>query len=86
METRWAFTPHDEAARLFARRHGVKVSDLPHASFFSNRRNSQDSAGTHLDAPYHFIRPLRASRERIDGSVGMVYRRCRGAGFPREAK
>lgn len=25
---------HQEAARIFARRHRVKVSDLPHAAFF----------------------------------------------------
>jgi kynurenine formamidase len=55
METRWAFTPHEEAARMFARRHGVKVSALPHGSFFSNERITlKTHAGTHLDAPYHF--------------------------------
>lgn len=68
METRWAFTPHDEAARLFARRHGIKVSDLPHASFFSNERITlKTHAGTHLDAPYHFY-PTSEGRpaKRID--------------------
>lgn len=55
MESRWAFVPHDEAARLFARHHGAKVSDLPQGSFFSNEHVTLKShAGTHLDAPYHF--------------------------------
>lgn len=68
METRWTFTPHEEAARMFARRHGVKVSDLPHASFFSNERIAlKTHAGTHLDAPYHFY-PTSEGRpaKRID--------------------
>jgi kynurenine formamidase len=46
---------HDEAARLFARDQGVRVSSLPHGTFFSDERivlGSHD--GTHLDAPYHF--------------------------------
>src|SRR5919199_4982038 len=46
---------HDEAARLFARQSGLRVSQIPHRSFFSSERvvpGSHD--GTHLDAPYHF--------------------------------
>ena len=55
MESRWAFTSHDEAARLFARRYGVRVSELPQHSFFCNERIAlKTHAGTHLDAPYHF--------------------------------
>lgn len=46
---------HDEAARVFAREHGVKVSSLPHGSFFADERITLGSHdGTHLDAPYHF--------------------------------
>lgn len=46
---------HDEAARIFAKRHNLKVSDLPHASFFSTERiQLRSHLGTHLDAPYHF--------------------------------
>jgi len=46
---------HDEAARIFAKRYGVKVSDLPHHSFFSTERiELRSHLGTHLDAPYHF--------------------------------
>lgn len=48
-------TPHDEAARAFAKQHGVRVSALPGASFFTTERVGLGShAGTHLDAPYHF--------------------------------
>lgn len=55
LESRWAFTSHEEAARRFARRFGVRVSQLPHGSFFSNERITlKTHAGTHLDAPYHF--------------------------------
>lgn len=47
--------PHDEAARIFAREHGVRVSQLPRASFFATERVSMGSHdGSHLDAPYHF--------------------------------
>ncbi len=47
--------PHDEAARAFAREHGVKVSCLPHGTFFADERIALGSHdGTHLDAPYHF--------------------------------
>lgn len=46
---------HEEAARIFAKRHQVRVSDLPHASFFSTERiQLRSHLGTHLDAPYHF--------------------------------
>lgn len=46
---------HDEAARMFARDHGVKVSSLPHGTFFADERIALGSHdGTHLDAPYHF--------------------------------
>ena len=68
METLWRFTSHEEAARLFARRHGVKVSALPHGSFFCNERVTlKTHAGTHLDAPYHFY-PTSEGRpaKRID--------------------
>ncbi len=68
METRWRFTSHEEAARLFARRHGVKVSALPYGSFFSNERITlKTHSGTHLDAPYHFY-PTSEGRpsKRID--------------------
>lgn len=48
-------TPHDEAARAFARRHGLRVSELPYRSFFATERVALGSHdGTHLDAPYHF--------------------------------
>jgi len=47
--------PHDEAARVFARQQGVKVSSLPHGTFFADERITLGSHdGTHLDAPYHF--------------------------------
>jgi len=68
METRWRFTSHEEAARLFARRHGVKVSALPQGSFFCNERITlKTHSGTHLDAPYHFY-PTSEGRpaKRID--------------------
>jgi kynurenine formamidase len=46
---------HQEAARIFAKRHRVKVSDLPYGSFFSTERiELRSHLGTHLDAPYHF--------------------------------
>ena len=46
---------HDEAARIFAKRYQVKVSDLPHGSFFSTEQiELRSHLGTHLDAPYHF--------------------------------
>src|SRR5215510_11406178 len=46
---------HDEAARIFAKRYQVKVSDLPQGSFFSSERiELRSHLGTHLDAPYHF--------------------------------
>ncbi len=46
---------HEEAARIFAKQHQVKVSNLPHASFFSTERiELRSHLGTHLDAPYHF--------------------------------
>ena len=48
-------TPHDEAARRFAKEHGVRVSALPGGSFFASERVGLGShLGTHLDAPYHF--------------------------------
>jgi kynurenine formamidase len=48
-------TSHQEAARIFAKRHNLKVSDLPDASFFSTERiELRSHLGTHLDAPYHF--------------------------------
>ncbi|MCH7566946.1 MAG: cyclase family protein [Nitrospirae bacterium] len=55
--TNLSLTPvsHEEAARIFAKRYGVKVTDIPHASFFSTERISLRShLGTHLDAPIHF--------------------------------
>ncbi len=46
---------HDEAARAFAREHGVRVSCLPYGTFFADERLTLGSHdGTHLDAPYHF--------------------------------
>ena len=58
METtdlRLTLVSHDEAARIFAKRYGVKVADIPHRSFFSNERVTLRShLGTHLDAPIHF--------------------------------
>jgi kynurenine formamidase len=46
---------HDEAARMFAREQGVKVSSLPYGTFFSDERIGLGSHdGTHIDAPYHF--------------------------------
>src|SRR5438093_6771699 len=46
---------HEEAARIFAKQHRLKVSDLPHGSFFSSERiELRSHLGTHLDAPYHF--------------------------------
>src|SRR5713226_2878904 len=46
---------HKEAARIFAKRHQVKVSDLPDGSFFSTEQiELRSHLGTHLDAPYHF--------------------------------
>ncbi|HWP56990.1 MAG TPA: cyclase family protein [Candidatus Acidoferrales bacterium] len=48
-------TTHEEAARIFAKRHNVRVSDLPYGSFFATERIVLRShLGTHLDAPYHF--------------------------------
>ena len=48
-------TTHDEAARIFAKRHNVRVSELPHTSFFSSERvQLRSHLGTHIDAPYHF--------------------------------
>jgi kynurenine formamidase len=47
--------PHDEAARVFAREQRLKVSSLPHGTFFADERITLGSHdGTHLDAPYHF--------------------------------
>jgi kynurenine formamidase len=49
-------TSHSEAARLFAKRHGLRVSQLPCQSFVSNERVELGTHdGTHLDAPYHFF-------------------------------
>jgi kynurenine formamidase len=46
---------HEEAARVLAGHHKVKVSDIPHGSFFSSEHITLKShAGTHLDAPIHF--------------------------------
>ncbi|MGH7888357.1 MAG: cyclase family protein, partial [Candidatus Binatia bacterium] len=46
---------HEEAARSFAKQHRVRVSDLPHSSFFATERiELRSHLGTHLDAPYHF--------------------------------
>jgi kynurenine formamidase len=46
---------HEEAARVFAKQHRLKVSDLPDGSFFSSERiELRSHLGTHLDAPYHF--------------------------------
>jgi len=46
---------HEEAARIFAKRYQVKVSDLPHGCFFSTEQiELRSHLGTHLDAPYHF--------------------------------
>ena len=46
---------HQEAARIFAKRYQVKVSDLPDGAFFSTERiELRSHLGTHLDAPYHF--------------------------------
>ncbi|HEY7066526.1 MAG TPA: cyclase family protein [Chloroflexota bacterium] len=48
-------TPHDEAARVFAKQHGVRVSALPRGAFFASERVGLGShLGTHIDAPYHF--------------------------------
>src|SRR5262245_51482369 len=61
---------HDEAARIFAKRYQVKVSDLPHGSFFSTEQiELRSQLGTHLDAPYHFYptsegRPAKFMEER----------------------
>ena len=54
-EIQLTLVPHDEAARVFAREQGVKVSSLPHGTFFADERITLGSHdGTHLDAPYHF--------------------------------
>ncbi|MBI2988151.1 MAG: cyclase family protein [Deltaproteobacteria bacterium] len=54
-EVKLTSVTHDEAARIFAKRHNLKVSDLPQASFFSTERiQLRSHLGTHLDAPYHF--------------------------------
>jgi len=46
---------HEEAARIFARRHQIKVSDLPGGSFLATERiELRSHLGTHIDAPYHF--------------------------------
>jgi kynurenine formamidase len=46
---------HAEAARIFAKRFQIKVSDLPGGSFFSTERiELRSHLGTHFDAPYHF--------------------------------
>jgi kynurenine formamidase len=46
---------HHEAARIFAKQHRVKVSDLPNGAFFATERiELRSHVGTHLDAPYHF--------------------------------
>lgn len=46
---------HEEAARIFAKRCQVKVSDLPQTSFFATEQiELRSHVGTHLDAPYHF--------------------------------
>ena len=48
-------TTHDESARVFAKRYGVNVADIPQASLFASERIALGSHdGTHLDAPYHF--------------------------------
>lgn len=45
----------DEAARVFARRHCLTVSQVPGGSLFPLERIALGSHdGTHLDAPYHF--------------------------------
>ena len=54
-ELKLNYISHDEAARIFAKRYQVKVSDLPHGSFFSTEQiELRSHLGTHLDAPYHF--------------------------------
>src|SRR5207247_353854 len=35
--------PHDEAARAFARHYGLRVSQLPHGSFFATERGELGS-------------------------------------------
>ncbi len=46
---------HQEAARIFAKQHQIKVSDLPNGTFFATERiELRSHLGTHLDAPYHF--------------------------------
>lgn len=46
---------HEEAARIFAKQHQIKVSELPHSTFFATERiELRSHLGTHLDAPYHF--------------------------------
>lgn len=46
---------HEEAARIFAKQHQIKVSALPHAEFFATERiELRSHLGTHLDAPCHF--------------------------------
>src|SRR3990172_2875157 len=46
---------HEEAARMFAKRYQVKVSDLPEASFFpAEEIELRSHLSTHIDAPYHF--------------------------------
>ena len=61
-------TSHSEAARVFARSHGLRVSDLPGGEFPPTERIALGShAATHLDAPYHFY-PTSEGRpaKRID--------------------
>ena len=68
---------HEEAARIFAKRNGVKVSDLPHGAFFSTEQiELRSHLGSHLDAPYHFYptcegRPaLRLEEVPLDWCLG----------------
>ncbi|MDP6558837.1 MAG: hypothetical protein QF619_01665, partial [Candidatus Binatia bacterium] len=45
----WSTVSHEEAARQFARRHGVRVADMPNGSFFcSERVMLRSHLGTHL--------------------------------------
>src|SRR6266545_2814965 len=61
---------HEEAARIFAKHHRLKVSDLPHGSFFSSERiELRSHLGTHLDAPYHFYPTSEGSPASISPSM-----------------
>ena len=73
--TNLSLTPvsHEEAARIFSRRYGVKVTDIPHGSFFSNERISLRShLGTHLDAPIHFYPTSEGRPAKTIDEVGEV--------------